>query len=257
MYNFFASRHQNDNSCYPLGDADSLRDTSWAFGSTSEGPANLLVGCDGGPAYLTGFFTLDYTSFRLDAVGGYDPNCLSVADSNKGHYRAYLETFGSVVLSPIPSRFAEFSDYCVNMRILMNRAHPKAIERGLFTDIDGMTGFVARHRMFQERAVPCDSSDSEVEAPFRMVNWPTPANCKPFHEAILHTHKPAPVMAFVEGCSNLIEPSEYVQHLRGSIARVDFGLIHKVVGQEVPASVFLALIDQIVVLKHDKANDLI
>ncbi|KAG9088111.1 hypothetical protein FS749_002408 [Ceratobasidium sp. UAMH 11750] len=251
MHASIARTHLIDGVHYSLDDTNALLETSWACGSTTEGPADLLVGRDGGPAYLTGYFTLDHTNFRLDLVGGYDPDCLPVADLAKGYTQAYSEAFGSALLSPVPSYCTEFSNYCVNLRILMDRAHPKPVKRGLFTDNDGEPNLVLRHRMFQECVGPIDLSDSEDDVLFRMVNWPVPASCKDIHRAITYTHKPSPIPVFVVGSNNLIHPSEYVSQLHGSVVRVDFSLIHKVVGQEVPASLFLALINCILVLEND------
>ncbi|KAG8790340.1 hypothetical protein FRC12_012126 [Ceratobasidium sp. 428] len=228
MYTSIVRADLVDDTHYYLNDLGALLDTSWAYGSTTEGPADILVGRDGGPAYLTGYFTLDRTNFRLDPVGGYDPECLPVADLAKGFTHAYSKAFGSVLLSPIPSRRSEFSEYSSNIRSLMDQVRPEPTERGFFADNNGEVNFVVRHRMFQERSTLGDPSDSQMDEPFRMINWPVPASCRKFHETISGTHKPAPIEAFVIGCNDLIRPSEYVSQLRGAVARVDFSLIHKV-----------------------------
>ncbi|KAG8709630.1 hypothetical protein FRC08_018220 [Ceratobasidium sp. 394] len=252
-----AGPHIGINDCY-LGRKDILSNTSWSVGSTSEGPADLLVDRNGDPVHLCGFFTIEPSGFRLDAQGGYDRDRLPVADLGKGHVRAYAEAFGSVQLGPVPSRVEEFGHYLAIIRCLMDGIRPLPIQRGLFAENSGQPNLVVRHRMFkafQEYGLK-DSPINYESKSFEMANWPAAPNCMAFHKSIMATHEPRPVPAWVAGCNDPIEPSNYVSVLRGAVAFVNFTLIHQVVGTECPASRFMGLIDRIVVLEEHDVNDL-
>ncbi|KAG8707403.1 hypothetical protein FRC08_000512 [Ceratobasidium sp. 394] len=248
-----AGPYLDDAYCY-LGDADAIRKLDWSVGYVSEGPSDVLVNRKGDFVRATGLFTIEHSGFRLNPLTVYNPDAPSAVDHSKGHVRAYSEALGSIQLGPVPSRYGEFLDYCANLRTLMARVHPLPIQRGLFVNNGNLSNLVVRHRMFKDRELK-DSPFEYNEAHFEMANWPVSPNCKAFHDAIAGTHKPCPVHAWVAGVNDLVHPSDYNSVLRGAVALVDFTLIHQVVGTEVPASRFMALIDRIVVLENEIPND--
>ncbi|KAG8728400.1 hypothetical protein FRC10_005010 [Ceratobasidium sp. 414] len=254
MKSSIAGPHLGVNHCY-LGHQDMFSNTSWSVGSTTEGPADLLVNREGDPIHLCGYFTIEQSGFHLDAQGGYDQHKLPVADLEKGYLRAYAEAFGLIQLGPVPSRTEEFGDYLASIHCLMDQIHPLPIQHGLFAENCGWLNLVVRHRMFKEHGVKDSPLDYESE-PFQMANWPVAPNSQAIHKAVAVTHNPRPVPAWVAGCNDLIEPLNYVSVLRGTVAFVDFTLIHQVVGTERPASQFMGLIERIVVLEEHAANDL-
>jgi hypothetical protein len=99
--------------------------------------------------------------------------------------------------------------------------------------------------------------DLHILPALRIANWPVPATCCHFQDAIVSTHVANPLPAYMSGSDEPICPADYTWLLGRAVVKVHFTLSHLDLQHcYIPRSHFNATLQRIIVLQEHLPADL-